>query len=538
MQKILITILIFFLVLSSSSAQKGIDFSHNYAAGGRLLMCVDSAAQNVYYDNIFPIQPNTSFNYLPDVHEVSIQIYFKQQEAPEDFRYTILVDDTPIAINAAIDTAQLENVHKGDPEVFRSTTLGVYSVKGKNVTVLVYNVKNPLEGYKSVFYGKPIPKAAIKILSKRYKTDGGVDYDRMLNPGSITEITFNEKDDELTIVRDRTNIDYLYSITIKNKRTDGTIFQSTAWEYGAYIGEDENYLPYVKIDKSVFKKSGDYQVIIQPLIAWDKYEDGNITSVEIEKYIATSTLSISINQESYSKSEMLLLVFITLLIVGSVFLISLYFIRKRNKNKLIENEKQKKSAKIQLSTIRSQLNPHFLFNALSGVQNLMNKNQIDAANKYLSKFARLTRNILDDKDLVSLQQEKALLVDYLQMEQLRFSFNYTINHSEGLDLENIEIPSMLLQPFVENAVKHGISHKATSGMITISFLEQGKDLILSVSDNGNGFNTEQVSSGLGLQLSKDRMALLNGVYNENRFILKISSTTIGTKINLTITGWL
>lgn len=92
MQKILITILIFFLVLSSSSAQKGIDFSHNYAAGGRLLMCVDSAAQNVYYDNIFPIQPNTSFNYLPDVHEVSIQIYFKQQEAPEDFRYTILVD--------------------------------------------------------------------------------------------------------------------------------------------------------------------------------------------------------------------------------------------------------------------------------------------------------------------------------------------------------------------------------------------------------------------------------------------------------------
>lgn len=538
MQKILVTILVFFLALSTSSAQKGIDFSHNYAAGGRLLMCVDSAAQNVYYANIFPNQPNTSFNFLPDVHEVSIQIYFKQQEAPEDFRYTILVDDTPIAINASIDTAQLEDVHKGDPEIFRSTTLGVFSVKGKNVTVLVYNVNNPLEGYKSVFYGKPIPKATIKIFSKRFKTDRGVDYDRMLNPGSITEITFNEKDDELTIVRDRSNIDYLYSIYIINKRTDECIFQSTSWEYGGYIGEDENYLPYVKIDKSVFKKSGDYQIIIQPLIAWDKYEDGNISPEEFEKYISTSTLSISINQESYSKNEMLLLVFITLLIVGSVFLISLYFIRKRNKNKLIENEKQKNAAKIHLSTIRSQLNPHFLFNALSGVQNLMNKNQIDAANKYLSKFARLTRNILDDKDLVSLQQEKALLDDYLQMEQLRFSFNYTIYHSEGLDLENIEIPSMLLQPFVENAVKHGVSHKATGGLITISFLEQGKDLILSISDNGNGFNTEQVRSGLGLQLSKDRMALLNGVYKENRFKLEISSTAIGTKIILTITGWL
>ena len=179
-----------------------------------------------------------------------------------------------------------------------------------------------------------------------------------------------------------------------------------------------------------------------------------------------------------------------------------------------------------------------MFNALSGIQNLMNKNEIDNANKYLSKFARLTRNVLDDKELISLSQEKTLLDDYLQMEQLRFGFSYEIKLSENLDLDNIEIPSMLLQPFVENAVKHGISKKTSDGKITISFNEQANDLLLTVSDNGKGFDTEKKSNGLGLPLSNNRIKLLNSIYKENRFTLAIQSSVNGTKINLILTDWL
>lgn len=199
---------------------------------------------------------------------------------------------------------------------------------------------------------------------------------------------------------------------------------------------------------------------------------------------------------------------------------------------------QQQISKLQLNSIRSQLNPHFLFNALSGIQNLMNKNEIDNANKYLSKFARLTRNVLDDKELISLAQEKALLDDYLQMEQLRFGFNYEINAVENLDLDNIEIPSMLLQPFVENAVKHGTSQKAVDGQIIISFNKQANDLVLTVSDNGNGFDTNIKYNGLGLQLSDGRIALLNSIYKENRFILEKQSSSEGTYISLTLTDWL
>jgi len=124
------------------------------------------------------------------------------------------------------------------------------------------------------------------------------------------------------------------------------------------------------------------------------------------------------------------------------------------------------------------------------------------------------------------------------MEQLRFGFKYEINHSENLDLNNIEIPSMLLQPFVENAVKHGISQKATDGNIMITFIKQANDLVLTVTDNGNGFDTEKKSNGLGLPLSESRIALLNSIYKENHFTLAIQSNTNGTKVSLTLTDWL
>src|SRR5690606_24305542 len=259
---------------------------------------------------------------------------------------------------------------------------------------------------------------------------------------------------------------------------------------------------------------------------------------EIENYITRHTLSITLDQENYTQKEFLAYMFIVIFSVGLAFLLILYFTKKRNKKNLEEKEQQKNTAKLQLNSIRSQLNPHFLFNALSGIQNLMNKNETDNANKYLAKFARLTRNVLNYKELISLVQEKKLLDDYLQMEQLRFGFTYEINHSGDLDLANIEIPSMLLQPFVENAVKHGISQKATGGKIMITFIKQENDLILTVTDNGKGFDSERKNNGLGLPLSDSRIELLNSIYKENPFTLAIRSTTNGTEISLILTDWL
>ncbi|MNR07918.1 Sensor histidine kinase YehU [compost metagenome] len=97
---------------------------------------------------------------------------------------------------------------------------------------------------------------------------------------------------------------------------------------------------------------------------------------------------------------------------------------------------------------------------------------------------------------------------------------------------------MLLQPFVENAVKHGISQKAADGEIIIVFNKKANDLILKIADNGNGFDPMKKYNGLGLQLSDNRIALLNSIYKENRFILEKQSSSEGTTINLTLTDWL
>ncbi|MBD1422936.1 sensor histidine kinase [Sphingobacterium chuzhouense] len=545
MKKIIFTFLSFIITLSTVHAQKGINFYISYSAGGRLTMHVDSAANNVYYGNKFPNQPNTSFNYLPEVNHVSVQMYFQKTENPQNYRYTILADDEPIVVNKPINKEGLKDVIKKDDEwkdeVLDSITLGVFPIKGKTITILTYDIQRPQDVYKNVFYGKPIPRPKIEIIAKRFATEKGADYSRIIRPKERIDLSFTEKDDELTIIKDRSYIDYIYSTSIKDKKSDKIIFESTSWLYGGYLNEEGNkYLPYVKIDKSIFKKSGDYEIIIQPLIRWDISLDGildyDISPQEIEKYTARYTLAITLDQESYTKKEAFTYTFIVTLFIGLIFLIILYFTKKRNKKKLAEQEQQKNTAKLQLNSIRSQLNPHFLFNALSGIQNLMNKNEIENANKYLSTFARLTRNVLDDKELISLSQEKNLLDDYLQMEQLRFGFQYEIHHSEDLDLANI--PSMLLQPFVENAVKHGISQQATAGKIRIEFIKQANDLVLTVTDNGNGFDTEKKHQGLGLQLSNSRIALLNSIYKENRFILAIQSTTDGTKIGLTLTDWL
>ena len=179
-----------------------------------------------------------------------------------------------------------------------------------------------------------------------------------------------------------------------------------------------------------------------------------------------------------------------------------------------------------------------MFNALAGIQTLMNKNEIDNANRYLTKFARLTRNVLDHKELISLTSEKTLLDDYLQMEQLRFGFQYQITASPDLDVENIEIPAMLLQPFVENAVKHGIAAKGSDGKIEIDFTKKETDVILSVKDNGGGFDTAKDYAGLGLALTKNRISLLNSIYKETPFLLDMKADANGALIRITINQWL
>ena len=161
----------------------------------------------------------------------------------------------------------------------------------------------------------------------------------------------------------------------------------------------------------------------------------------------------------------------------------------------------------ELKAIRSQLNPHFLFNSLSAIQNLINQSKNELANDYIVKLSKLLRRVLvqSDKSLHSLQEELELAELYLDLEKLRIPFEYHIKVDDELD-KNTLIPSMILQPYLENAVFHGVS-KSKANQIALEVKKEGMQLTCSIRDNANhdgNFFTE----GKGMSMGRDRIDIL------------------------------
>jgi two-component system LytT family sensor kinase len=289
--------------------------------------------------------------------------------------------------------------------------------------------------------------------------------------------------------------------------------------------------------KEYWREPGEYELTFYPAL---KHPGGSPIEYFQDKAISYrfKVLPALNSIRLYTTDQMVTggIILITLFTLILVF--SLNAIRSLGSKKLSQEQKSKEFTQLQMNSIRAQLNPHFMFNALAGIQNLMNKNKNEEANIYLNKFARITRNVLENKEMVSIREEVRLLDDYLQMEQLRFNFDYEIKTPDVLDHDNIEIPSMLLQPLVENAIKHGIIHKGTLGRVLVAFIADQHDLVLKVTDNGNGFDTNKSYNGLGLGLIKSRITLLNTMYKETPFLLSMQSTSELTSITITLINWL
>lgn len=243
-------------------------------------------------------------------------------------------------------------------------------------------------------------------------------------------------------------------------------------------------------------------------------------------------------QRSRSLQDWLMLILSALGILSIPFILILFYRKRQQKIRLHQQEQFAKESRLKLDLVRAQLNPHFVYNALSGIQNLLQKNDVRAADNYLAKFSRLSRKILNDseRELISLEDEIRMLDDYLQMEQMRFGFHYNIQTDEDIDTINTEIPAMLIQPFAENAVKHGIS-SVPDGHITILFKKNGQNMLINILDNGKGYATD-TSFGKGSALSYNRIHLLNNLYKTTPIQLSVSSGKEGTLIQITLNDWL
>ena len=201
--------------------------------------------------------------------------------------------------------------------------------------------------------------------------------------------------------------------------------------------------------------------------------------------------------------------------VLAILTIFLTYQREKRRQSVIQEE-QKQKATQALRSVQAQLNPHFIFNALTSIQGLVNRGDIDGANQYLSTFSVLMRNTLAHHDhlMSALDQELKSMEIYLSLEQLRFHFQFAIHTAPDLPVDSLEIPRLLLQPIIENAVRHGVSALRERGLVTVSVSAREKDLLIEVQDNGPGYSgpapAESPAQGnYGLRLTADRIRLLN-----------------------------
>lgn len=211
---------------------------------------------------------------------------------------------------------------------------------------------------------------------------------------------------------------------------------------------------------------------------------------------------------------------------------------------------QKELAEYEQKALHLQMNPHFVFNCLGSISSFIVQNGTDSAIKYLSKFSKLMRLTLEysKESLIPIDKEIESLQNYLELEQLRFNkmFEFTITKSEAIE-DDLALPPLLLQPFVENAIIHGLIPKKEVGRIDIDFSIQNQSLICTITDNGIGFEKSQelkassvsIHKSMALDITKKRLEMMEAFTSktskvEIKELTDSNGNIIGTKVVLNL----
>ncbi|WP_405410562.1 histidine kinase [Maribacter sp. Asnod1-A12] len=266
-----------------------------------------------------------------------------------------------------------------------------------------------------------------------------------------------------------------------------------------------------------------------------------LTGLEQERELSQSKYDLALTeqelvQESNKRQQLVIysLIFGLLLTLVAAF----FFYRSNQQQKLANNL-------LALKSLRSQMNPHFIFNALNSVNNFISKSDERSANRYLSDFSKLMRSVLEnsEEDFIPLDKELQQLELYMKLEHSRFEdkFDYRVEIDEDVQVSKFQIPPMLLQPYIENAIWHGLRYRDEKGELQVTVKVNSPDsIIICITDDGIGRKKsaeiktqnqrKQKSKGMGI--IKKRVAILNDMYTD-KVDIKISdlqSDGSGTKV--------
>lgn len=236
------------------------------------------------------------------------------------------------------------------------------------------------------------------------------------------------------------------------------------------------------------------------------------------------------------------------ILASSVILFLRYRIRKVRRQEAEKSELSRKMTELEQMALRAQMNPHFIFNCLNSVQNYIIRKDSMGASIYLSRFAALIRKTLDNAGslYIPFREELAYLESYIELEKLQANhpFVYTIEVAPSINTSAVVFPNMILQPFVENAIKHGLPYAGSDGRLTISFtLKEGHKIACSIEDNGPGIYSGgkaiTTHHSKGMEITRQRVATLNQLNDPEPPIALLiedlaTSGSTGTRISITV----
>ena len=394
---------------------------------------------------------------------------------------------------------------------------------GKFVPELdLVDINNKKVSYKDFLNGKPtVIYYTENWIGERYGYEEAAKQNPELNFVMVVEGSNFKQWEEYTKSANPTMTHLLY---INNKETFRDIFQAQQVHM-------------------VFNKDGEYI--------------GNARNAKQALNLAQDSLILQKKELNKSQLKLIILALgILILIALVVFAIWKWRVRQRFRRE----QQQRRLRELELTAIRSQMNPHFLFNSLNSVQNLVQQNKGREAHLYLADFAGLIRKVLQnsEKEEVSLAEELEMTEQYLNLEKLRFDFDFSISVEQGIDINNTMVPSMLLQPFAENAVIHGLQNKQENRKLKIEVLKKGggggggtgegrggdkgedKGIVISIEDNGIGREAaaaiSKTKNGKGSKLIQERLEILQEKQGE-KYRLEITDLTgdkTGTRVEIFI----
>jgi tetratricopeptide (TPR) repeat protein len=244
--------------------------------------------------------------------------------------------------------------------------------------------------------------------------------------------------------------------------------------------------------------------------------------IRIQKDIEEVSRNVSIGQREETIQQATVfrqqLIIYGLLLIIAIAVITSYFIYKNAQASKVANQM------LALKSLRSQMNPHFIFNALNSVNHFIARQDERTANRFLSEFSQLMRLVLENsqEDFIPLQKEQEILSLYLKLEHYRFrdKFEYEIQSDDKINIDTIQVPPMLIQPYIENAVWHGLRYKESKGKLSLHFRKEHGTIVVEIRDNGIGrkksaalkTENQRKHNSTGLKNIQQRLAIINKVY--------------------------